>query len=83
MARKTIYCAQQFWRRSEKLEGGVVHQFTSAERAVEGAIILAGGADGVAVYSLTGEPDVDYWDEPTMIMTFGDLPEAPAGLDAA
>lgn len=78
MARKTIYCAQPFWRRQGRLEAGVVHEFHTSDRAMTGGEILAGSADGVAVFSLTGEPDVDYWDEPVMIAVFGDAPEAAA-----
>lgn len=73
---KTIYCAQPFWRRERGLEPGLVHQFMTEERARTGGEILAGSAAGVAVFSLTGEPDVDYWGEPVMIATFGDTPDA-------
>ena len=74
MAKKTIYCAQAFWRREGRLEAGTVHEFHTQERAVTGGEILAGSADGAAVFSLTGEPDVDFWDEPVLIATFGDAP---------
>jgi hypothetical protein len=77
MARKTIYCAQAFWRRGGRLQGGQIHQFLNAERAMEGGEILAAGADGAAVFSLTGEPDVDYWDEPVLLATFGNAPGSP------
>lgn len=74
MGRKTIYCAQPFWRRQGRLEAGPAHQFLTEERAMIGGEILAGSADGAAVFSLTGEPDVDFWDEPVIIATFGDAP---------
>lgn len=74
MARKTIYCAQGFWWCDGCLRPGAVHQFLTRERATEGGEILARGAAGAAVYSLTGEPDVDYWDEPVILATFGDAP---------
>lgn len=76
MARKTIYCAQAFWRRDRQLAGGEVYQFITKDRALKGGAILAGSADGVAVFSLTGEADVDFWDEPVLIATFGDTPDA-------
>lgn len=78
MARKTIYCAQGFWRVRGRLEGGQVHQFLDEPRALEGGEIIARSAHGVAVFSLTGEPDVDFWEEPRMIATFGDVPSADA-----
>jgi hypothetical protein len=77
-AMKTIYCAQAFWRRDGRLYGGPVHQFLTADRAVQGGEILAGSADGAAVFTLTGEPDVDYWDEPVILMTIGDAPQLAA-----
>lgn len=81
MARKTIYCAQAFWRRAGRLAGGEVRYFTSEERARSGADILLTGADGVAVFSLEGHPDEDLWDEPKMIALMGDVPSE--GLQAA
>lgn len=78
MARKTIYCAQPFWRRRGRLEAGTVHEFHTEDRAMTGGSILAGSAHGAAVFSLTGEPDIDLWDEPMLIATFGDAPGSPA-----
>ena len=78
MARKTIYCAQAFWRPRGRLEGGQVHQFLDEGRALEGGEILAKSAPGAAVFSLTGEPDVDYWEEPKLLATWGDVPAADA-----
>lgn len=76
MARKTIYCAQAFWRRGGRLVGGEVRQFLNEERAMAGGEILLTGADGVAVFSLEGHPDEDLWDEPKMIALLGDTPDA-------
>ena len=76
MARKTIYCAQAFWRRGGRLVGGEVRQFLNEERAMAGGEILLTGADGVAVFSLEGHPDEDLWDEPRMIALLGDTPSA-------
>lgn len=74
MARKTIYCAQAFWPRRGRLKGGEVHQFLNKERAIEGGRALATGAPGVAVFSVDGYPDVDLWEEPRMLETFGEVP---------
>lgn len=74
MARKTIYCAQAFWRRGGRLVGGEVCQFLNEERARAGADILLTGADGVAVFSLEGHPDEDLWGEPCLIAVMGDAP---------
>ncbi|WGM31469.1 hypothetical protein [Brevundimonas sp. NIBR11] len=76
MARKTIYCAQPFWCRQGLLQAGLVHEFHTEDRARTGGEILAGAADGVAVFSLTGEPDIDLWGEPVMISTIGQVPGA-------
>lgn len=74
MARKTIYCAQAFWSRGGRLEGGEVHQFLNRERAVEGGQALFTGANGVAVFSVAGYPDIDLWEEPRMLVALGDVP---------
>lgn len=78
MARKTIYCAQGFWWRSGQLMPGQVHQFLDADRALEGAQILAVAADGASAFSLSGEPDVDFWEDPVLLASFGDAPVADA-----
>lgn len=82
MAAKTIYCAQAFWRRPSGLFGGTVHQFMTAERALAGGEALFTGAHGVAVFSVEGYPDIDLWEEPKIIATFGDAPVADAAAAA-
>lgn len=74
MARKTIYCAQAFWPRRGRLKGGEVHQFLNRERAMEGGRALATGAASVAVFSVDGYPDIDLWEEPKLLETFGEVP---------
>lgn len=74
MARKTIYCAQAFWRRDGCLVGGEVRQFLNEDRARQGGEILLTGADGVAVFSMEGYPDEDFWEEPRLIEVMGDAP---------
>lgn len=74
MARKTIYCAQAFWQRQSGLSAGVVHQFMSEERALEGARVLLTGSDGVAVFSVEGHPDEDLWERPVIIACYGSAP---------
>lgn len=74
MARKTIYCAQGFWRRGSRLVGGEVRQFLNEERARLGAEALRTGCDGVAVFSVEGHPDEDLWEEPRLIEIFGHVP---------
>lgn len=74
MARKTIYCAQAFWRREGGLVAGEVRQFLNEDRARQGGEILLSGADGVAVFSVEGHPDEDFWDDPVLILLLGDTP---------
>lgn len=74
MAAKTIYCAQAFWWRDGRLLGGQVHQFLDADRARLGGEALSTGADGVAVFSVDGHPDIDLWEDPIMLDTFGHVP---------
>lgn len=75
MATKTIYCAQAFWLREGRLQGGQPHQFLDADRAREGAdALMTGGCAGVAVFSVTGEPAIDLWGEPQLLEAFGQVP---------
>lgn len=75
MASKIIYCAQAFWRRNGRLVGGVPHQFLNEERASDGAdALMTGGAVGAAVFSVEGYPEIDLWQAPTLIASFGDVP---------
>lgn len=78
MNRKTIFCAQPFWLNAGRVVPGELYQFSTAERAIEGARILEGSAPGVAVFSLTGHPDTDDWDEPVLIQTVGCAPALAA-----
>ena len=57
---------------------GEVYHFSTKERALEGARILSMSAPGVAVFSLTGHPDVEDWDEPVMIEVHGCAPAIAA-----
>ena len=74
MARKTIYCAQAFWPRGRGLVGGEVYRFHTEERARRGVDALLTGNAGVALFSVSGHPDEDLWNEPVMIETFGLVP---------
>lgn len=74
MATKTIYCAKAFWWRQGSLWGGETHQFLNEERAIMGAEVLFSGAHGVAVFSVTGHPDIDLWEDPQLIAAYGDTP---------
>ena len=78
MTKKIIYCAQPFWNDGWEVRPGEVCQFSTLERAMEGARILGTTAPGVAVFSLTGHPDADDWDEPVLIETFGCAPAIAA-----
>ncbi|MNT85270.1 hypothetical protein D3C72_2254120 [compost metagenome] len=51
-----------------------MHQFLNKERAIEGGRALATGAPGVAIFSVDGYPDIDLWDEPRMLESFGQVP---------
>lgn len=74
MAAKTIYCARAFWWRGGRLLPGEVHQFLNEERAIAGAEALYTGAHSVAIFSVTGYPDVDLWEDPQLIDAYGDVP---------
>ena len=74
MARKTIHCVQIFWRVDGRLEGGPVEQFLTDQAARAYGQFKSGDASGVAVFTLRGEPSVDYWDEAEVLARYGCAP---------
>lgn len=71
-----FFCAQTYWRDRHKLARGKVQQFKTMERALEAGERLAWRHAGVVVFSVRGNPEVDYWTEPRIIATHGDVPLA-------
>lgn len=73
-----IYCVETFWRNAGKLERGQLRQFAQPALAEATAKDLAERVPGVLVYSVTGEPAIDFWDEPEVIARYGDVPAEAA-----
>lgn len=70
----TFYCAQAFWRDRQKLAQGKFKQFRTEREATATAEIWAKRQVGVVVYAVTGNPEADYWNEPRIVATFGEVP---------
>lgn len=70
----TVYCVETFWRNGRKLERGQLRQFAEPQLAEAVGRELGARMPGVLVYSVTGEPDADYWGEPEEIARYGDAP---------
>lgn len=73
-----IYCVETFWRNGRKLERGQLRQFADPATAQAVGQELGERMPGVLVYSITGEPEADYWDEPEEIARYGDVPAQAA-----
>jgi len=72
----TVYCVQAYWRDREKLARGRFRQFAKEEAAIGAGKAAAIRNAGVVVFSVSGHPEADYWEEPVVIATFGDVPRA-------
>lgn len=69
-----IYCVETFWRNGQKLERGQLRQFAEPLTAKAVGRELGARMPGVLVYSISGEPEADCWDEPEEIARYGDAP---------
>jgi hypothetical protein len=78
MATKTVFIAQAFHWNGDKLEPGLMLQYSTSERAEAAGASLCGSAPGVAVFSLDGHPDADDWGEPVLLAAYGRVPSVAA-----
>jgi hypothetical protein len=71
----TTFIVQAFVQRGRKLVAEPPMSFTSEDDALARAGRLPERKDGVAVWSQTGDPDMDVWDdEPRVLYTAGRVP---------
>jgi hypothetical protein len=70
----TIFCVQTYWRDSRRLNSGALRQFKQEEQAREAGLSASRRHDGVIVYSLTGEPQFEFWGDPVVLATHGETP---------
>jgi hypothetical protein len=71
----TVYCVQSFWRDRHKLSAGRLRQYRDRDVALTAARALRVRDAGVVVFSVRGNPEADYWEEPRLLATFGETPE--------
>jgi len=75
MAMTTIYCMQPFWRAGpSKLARGDMRQFLCETAAVMAGEAASRCQAGALVYSVTGNPDFDYWTAPRFVAAIGEVP---------
>lgn len=70
----TVYCVQPFWWDRRKLSAGRLRQFKQEEDAVQAGLALSLKEVGVLVFSVTGNPEADYWEEPRLLASHGEVP---------
>lgn len=73
MSAVTIYCVETYWRNKGRMEKGQLRQFGCPDQALAAGRALSARTAGVLVYRVTGSPKVDYWDEPEILETHGDM----------
>lgn len=78
MAVQTIYCVQPFVRSAGRLAKGHMRRLLSRDAAIRAARGLKGHAAGVVVYRVTGHWEADYWTDPVLIASAGEVPAEAA-----
>ena len=71
----TVYCVQSFWRDRRKLAAGRLRQFKNEADARMAGESASRRDAGVIVFAITGNPEADYWDEPRLLASYGDVPD--------
>ena len=77
---KTVFVVTTFWRDSRKrgVQPGASHHPKDEPSALALGKELARRAGGVVVVKVTGEPSVDYWEDPIVLARYGDVPAEAA-----
>lgn len=78
MALRTVFCVITYGKKARKLEKGPLRQYGSEPDAVAAAEELARRVAGVVAFSVRGDPTFDFWEEPVVIKTWGEVPAAEA-----
>lgn len=76
MSVKTVYCVQTFSGQKGRSERGRLRQYANEPDALRAGRGLKEHASGVVIFSVTGEPDFDWWDDPVVIESHGRVPSA-------
>jgi hypothetical protein len=76
---RTIFVVQPYVRAPSGVAKGHVRRLLSRDAAIRAARAYRGAALGVAVYSVTGNPDADFWREPVLIARSGQVPAEAEG----
>ena len=74
MALRTVYCVQSYQKKGRGLTKGPMKQFGSSGDALSAGQSLCERSAGVVVFSVEGDPAFDYWGEPQVLATHGEVP---------
>lgn len=70
--RKTVYCAQAFWRRDGQWLPGCPYHTHREDRARERGARFARSAHSVVVYRIEADPAAETFGEPVVLERFGE-----------
>lgn len=71
----TLFMVDTYWKdRALRLSRAEPVRYWSAVAAIRAARGAARRAAAVRVYSVRGNPEVDYWEEPIVLATYGSPP---------
>jgi hypothetical protein len=79
--RSTLYVVQFFTRKGRKLVSDPPLTFKADGEAIGRAELGMKTKAGVLVTEITGDPDADDWDEPEILLTWGELPRGLVNED--
>lgn len=71
---RTIFCVQPYVETPHGLAPGHLRRLLSRDAALRAARAFRGSAAGVVVYSVTGSPEADFWQEPVLLARAGTVP---------
>lgn len=75
-SKKTAYIVQPFWRDGKGLLAGQAKRIEDEQKALREGELMASRNAGVTVTAFEYDTACDYWGEPVLIATHGDVPEA-------
>lgn len=78
MATKTVFCVLAFAGSQWRLSDGQLRQFGSEDQALAHAEALKARGISCTAMRMQGDPEADCWDEPAVLMEFGDVPKGAA-----
>ncbi|MHB8285952.1 MAG: hypothetical protein ACYDD1_14920 [Caulobacteraceae bacterium] len=73
---KITYIVQPYWRSGKGLQPGTGKRHENEEKALQDGRMMESRNAGVVVMAVEYDADCDFFGEPRLIATYGEVPEA-------